>query len=215
MRLKLLLSLIFVSLISTSFGQKSAKSWYTPTSYGIAYTFGNEKNFLFDDLDYFYESNTFKFQLFYPLAQWKKIDISILVQPQLQLIKHQLLNEQFITPDEQNYVEKRARFTKLKTFSLVAVEFAFRFEKKILQNFSTFIEISLGFGYVNSETERLAKGFTFIENINLGFNLRISKRTSIQLHTGLGHVSNLNFQKPNSGYNIFNTGIGVQYKIRS
>jgi hypothetical protein len=68
--------------------------------------------------------------------------------------------------------------------------------------------------YISTETERLAKGFTFIENGTLGFDFQMSSKFSIQFFGGVGHVSNLNFQNPNSGYNLFNTGFGFQYSIK-
>ena len=36
----------------------------------------------------------------------------------------------------------------------------------------------------------------------------------MRLFGGIGHVSNLNFQLPNAGYNIFNTGISIQYSLK-
>lgn len=210
---KFFLSLVFVGLTSFSFGQKPTKNFLFPSKIGVHYNYGNEKNFLFDDADYFYKTNTIKLQFFYPLIEWKKIEISLVVQPQMQLIKHQLLNEQYVLPSEENYLDKRARFTKLKTISLIATEFSFHLEKKLYKSISAFLELGLGIGYIDTETERLAKGFTFIENGNLGFTIRTSSVTTIQIHTGLGHVSNFNFQQPNSGYNLFNTGIGFQYLL--
>ncbi len=86
--------------------------------------------------------------------------------------------------------------------------------KKIFKNLSIFLQVGLGFSYIDTETERLAKGFTFIENENLGLYFQINSKTSIHFFGGLGHVSNFNFQLPNSGYNIFSTGFGIQYSIK-
>jgi hypothetical protein len=70
--------------------------------------------------------------------------------------------------------------------------------------------LGLGAGYINLESERLAKGFTFIENFSLG--LVHTKNTSeFFVATSVGHVSNFNIQKPNSGYNIL--GFELGYRI--
>ncbi len=210
---KLLLPLIFVSLISTSFGQKSRKGLLFPTKLGVQFTQGNEQSFLFDDPDYFYRTNTIKLQFHYPLTQWKKLDISLIIQPQIQFIQHQLYNEQFVLPEEDKYLEKRARYTKLKNVSISAIEFTIDVKKQLLKNTSLFLQFGLGLAIIDTSTERLIKGFTFIENANIGVEYSINAKTSVRLFSGIGHVSNLNFQLPNAGYNIFNTGVSLQYSL--
>jgi len=210
---KLLLPLIFVSLISTSFGQKSRKSLLSPTKLGIEFTQGNERSFLFNDPDYFYRTNTLKLQFYYPLAKWRKMDISLILQPQIQFNQHQLYNEQFVLPQEENYLEKRARYTQLKNISITALEFTIDLNKKITKNTALFFQFGLGLAIIDTPTERLINGFTFIENVNLGFEQTINKTLSFRLFAGAGHVSNLNFQLPNAGYNILNTGFSFQYTL--
>ena len=211
---KLLLSLIFVFVIAKSYGQKSNKSFFTPTKYGIQFSQGNENNFLFDDLDYFYRTNTIKGQLYFPITNFKTIEIYLVFQPQIQFAQHQLYNEQFVLPSENNYLERRQRFTQLKNLSITAIEFSLEARKKLFKSFDFFLQVGLGLSYISAETERLAKGFTFIENGTLGFVFQMSSKFSIQIFGGVGHVSNLNFQNPNSGYNLFNTGFGFQYSIK-
>ena len=98
--------------------------------------------------------------------------------------------------------------------SITAIEFSLEAKKQLFKGFSIFLQAGLGFSYIDTETERLAKGFTFIENGILGFDFQMSSKFSIQFFGGVGHVSNLNSQLPNSGYNIFNTGFGFQYSIK-
>lgn len=210
---KLFLGLLFVGMISTSYGQKSKKSFlFSPFKFGVQFVQGNENNFMFDDLDYFYRSNTIKGQLFYPLTNFKSIEVSLLIQPQIQFIQHQLYNEQFVRPSENNYLIKRQQFTKLKNLSISALEFSLEAKQKVFKSFSVYLQVGLGLAYIDTETERLAKGFTFIENGTLGFDIQLNSKTSIQLFGGLGHVSNFNFTMPNSGYNVMNTGIGIIFQ---
>jgi hypothetical protein len=211
---KLLLILIFVCSVSTSFGQKSRKSLFSPSKFGIQFTQGNEQNFLFDDPDYFYRTNTLKLQFFYPLTQWKKLNISLIIQPQAQFIQHQLHNEQFVLPDEENYLEKRDHYTKLKNLSITALEFTLDVKRQLFKNTHVFLQFGLGFANIDTSTERLVKGFTFLENTNIGLECSINAKTSIRLFSGLGHISNLNVQLPNAGYDILNTGIGIQYHTK-
>lgn len=214
MKIKLLIHLIFVCLISTSYGQKSTKSFFSPTKVGIQFSQGNENNFLFDDVDYFYKTNTLKGQLYFPVASLKTLAVSFIVQPQIQFVQHQLYNDQFVLPTEANYIEKRQRFTQLKNISITGVEFSVEAKQQLFKNLSVFLQAGLGFTYIDTATERLAKGFTFVENGSLGVEIKLNIKVSIQFFGGVGHVSNFDFQLPNSGYNIFSTGLGLLYSIK-
>jgi len=214
MKIKLLIHLIFVCLISTSYGQKSTKSFFSPTKVGIQFSQGNENNFLFDDVDYFYKTNTLKGQLYFPVASLKTLAVSFIVQPQIQFVQHQLYNDQFVLPTEANYIEKRQRFTQLKNISITGVEFSVEAKQQLFKNLSVFLQAGLGFTYIDTATERLAKGFTFVENGSLGVEIKLNTKVSIQFFGGVGHVSNFDFQLPNSGYNIFSTGLGLLYSIK-
>jgi hypothetical protein len=203
------LILFFTTLYS--FSQEKKKSILKPNKIGFLYNYGVNENFVFDDPDYTYSTNTFKAQAFYKLGKWKKLDFELIVQPQVQFLKHQLINEQFVTPDQENYLEKRAEFTKPKTINLYALEFGFAAKKKLTEKLYLQGTISLGFSIIDTRSERLAKGFTFIENFSLGFSHQTFNNSQFYLGTNFGHVSNLNFQKPNDGYNILGLEIGYSY----
>ena len=213
-RQKFFLTLIFVSLIFNIYGQKSTNTFFSPTKIGIQFSQGNENNFLFDDPDYLYITNILKGQLFFFLKKTKSFEISLIVQPQIQYIQHQLHNKYFVKSDEPNYLEKRQRFTKLKNLSITAIEFAIEAKKQLHKNISFFFQASLGFGYIDTETERLAKGFTFLENGLLGLDFKLTPKFSIQSFGGVGHVSNFNLLSPNNGYTIFSAGVGLQYSLK-
>lgn len=205
----ILLSFLFV--IITTFSQEKKKSILKPAKFGFLYNFGTNENFVFDDVDYTYTSQTFKGQAFYNLGTWKNLNFELIVQPQVQFLKHQMINEYFVTPDEENYLEKIAEFSKSKTMNLYGLEFGFAVKKQLTEKLDFQGTISLGFCYINTRTERIAKGFTFIENFSVGFSHKTFKNSFIYLGTNFGHVSNLNFQKPNNGYNILGLEIGYSY----
>ena len=205
------LSFLFFFVVLSSFSQEDNKAVLKPNKIGFLYNFGTGENFIFDDLDYMYSTNTYKAQAFYKLGIWKHIHFELIVQPQVQFIKHQLINEQFVTPDQENYLEKRAEFTKSKNMNLYGLEFGFAAKKQVLEKLALQGTISLGFSFIDTRTERLAKGFTFIENFSLGFSYNTLKNFYLYLGTNFGHVSNLNFQKPNDGYNILGLEIGYSY----
>lgn len=205
------LSFVLLFVVLFSFSQEQKKPVLKPYKIGFLYNFGTSENFIFNNVDFTYSSNTYKAQAFYKLGSWKSIDIELIVQPQVQFLKHQLINKYFITPDQENYLEKITEFTKAKSMNLYGLEFGFAAKKQVLEKLDIQGTISLGFSFIDTRTERLAKGFTFIENFSLGFSYNILKNCFLYLGTNFGHVSNLSFQRPNNGYNVLGLEIGYSY----
>ena len=206
--------LFFTFFFVTYCYNQNKKDWsLTPKKIGVLYNYGSEDNFLFDDKDYTYSTNTLKLQAFYNLGSWRNFDFELIVQPQVQFLQHQLLNEFYVTPDQENFREKIAEFIQPKNMNLYGIEFGFAGKKELFKKLDLQASISLGFSYIDTRTERLAKGFTFIENFTLGFSYQIFKESFLYIGSNFGHVSNLNFQKPNDGYNILGLEIGYSFKI--
>jgi hypothetical protein len=195
------LCFLFFFIVISSRSQERKKIGLKPSKIGFLYNLGSSENFIFDDIDYTYATNTYKVQAFYKLGNWKNVEIDLIVQPQVQFLKHQLINEQFITPDQTNYLEKR-------------VEFGFAAKKQLSEKLDLQGIASLGFSSIDTRTERLAKGFTFIENFSLGVSYQAFKNYFIYIGSNFGHVSNLNFQKPNDGYNILGLEVGYSYLLQ-
>jgi hypothetical protein len=210
-----ILSFFFCFLSFFLFSQSKEKSKLKPYKVGFLYNNATNENFLNDDPDYSYTTNTFKAQAFYELTNWKGLELELIAQPQVQFIKHQLLNIQYITPDQENYLEKRQEFIQSKKINLYGIEFGFAIKKQILNKLDLQGNISLGFNYIDKRTERLAKGFTFNENFSLGLSYEIMSNSFIYLGSNIfGHVSNLDFQKPNDGYNILGFEIGYSFILK-
>lgn len=135
------------------------------------------------------------------------------MQPQIQFLKHQLFNEYFVLPTEENFEEKIKEFTTPKKMNLYALELGFTIKKELLKKLDVLATFGLGIATIDTRTERLAKGFTFIENFSLGFSYKTSKKTILYLGSNIGHVSNLNFKSPNGGYNVLGLEIGVSFLL--
>ena len=208
--------LIFFLLLFLSFsviGQVKKERQKSITKVGVLFSNAKQNNLFFFDKDYDYKTNACKFQLFYPIQRGRNWDVNLILQPQFQKAQHQLLNEQFITPDEENFEFLREKFTQKKDISLYAFEVGFQLRKSIIKNIFFEATLGLGTGYISLESERLAKGFTFIENVSLGLAHKIN-RSEFFLATTVGHVSNFNIQKPNSGYNILGFELGYRIYIK-
>ena len=201
--------LFFYSLVNSQ--EKKINS--SLNKVGFLFSSAKQNNILFFDKDYDYKTNAYKFQLFYSIQNGENWDVNLILQPQFQKAQHQLLNEQFITPDEEDFEFLREKFTQKKDISLYAFEVALQLRKSIIKNISFEASLGLVAGYISLESERLAKGFTFIENVSLGFAHMINK-SEFFLATTVGHVSNFNIQKPNSGYNILGFELGYRIFIK-
>ncbi len=127
--------IIYFSIFSFLLLVKKKKIYFKAYKIGFLYNYGTNENFIFDDPDYTYSTNTYKLQAFYKLGNWKSLDFELIVQPQIQFIKHQLLNKWYVTPDQDNYEEKIDEFTKPKKMNLYGLEFGFAAKKKFLINF--------------------------------------------------------------------------------
>ena len=194
--------------------QDSKKGLFNIKKIGFLYNNANDKNFIFDDKDFSYSTNTYKLQAFYNLGTWKSLKFELILQPQMQILEHQLLNKQFVLPTEENYQEKRTEFTTPKTMHLYAFELGFVIKKKILNKLDYLMKMGLGLATINTRTERLAKGFTFIENASLGLSYNLVETTFLFIGSNIGHVSNLDTQKPNNGYSFVGFEVGISYRVK-
>ncbi|MHB0755435.1 acyloxyacyl hydrolase [Polaribacter sp. M15] len=212
--IKQFILVLFLLSSFLAFNQNKKDSQLTPFKIGFLYNFATNENFLNDDSDYDYTTNTFKLQAFYKLTKWKGLNIELMVQPQVQFLKHQLLNRWYVTPDQDNFQDKIDEFTKSKKMNLYGVDFGFAFKKQLVKKLDIQGTISLGLNYIDTRTERLAKGFTFNENFSLGFSYQILSKSYLYLGSNLfGHVSNLDFKQPNDGYNILGFEIGWSFLL--
>ena len=189
------------------------KSKFKPNKIGLLYGYGNERNFIFDDTDYFFNSHSVKVILHFPLSNGS-IPLELNLLPQIHFMRHQLKNEFFIFEWEENYEEKRRLFTTLRSLQLIALQFEFRVNRKISNVLNGYAFLAFGPAVIDNESERLSKGFTFIENIGLGLSGKLNKNLFFDLKPNFGHVSNANIKLPNSGYNFLGIEIGLSLKLK-
>jgi hypothetical protein len=176
------------------------------------YGYGKQGGIFLSDKDYSYDSNIVKIQLFYNIKKGN-LSFDLIIEPTVGFAKHQLLNFYFIEPNQINYLEKRAEFTKSKLITEYILINQFVMHKKISGSFNIYTFIGVGSMYISKRTERLAKGFAFAENIGLGFSVKIAKNIYFDLRGRLRHLSNAELQKPNSGINIASLETGLSFNL--
>ena len=202
---KFQLVLILISFITYSIQSQEEKK---SVKYGFNYGFGEQGIFPFSDNDYIYELKFYKGQINYTFKTNGKFSFELNFEPSLYITKHQLLNEYFVTPEENDdYVELRERFTKEKTMKEYVLGVGIIARYDLVKNLSVYALGSIGPMIIDTETERLAKGFAFSDVFSFGLSYKLNSIT-IDTRYGVRHVSNLYFQNPNSGYNSANFEIG-------
>lgn len=193
----------FCLLLFYCFGVFYAQQKRQESRLGFHYGLGNE----FKNSNYTYTNRYYKLQLHYKIKETKYFMYELLIQPEIDISTHQLLNFYFVQPDEPNYIEKREQYTKLKDIKAYALGIAFCVRKPISKTVNIYALASVGPVIIDTETERLSKGFAFSDVIAIGFSLKLNKIT-FDLEPNLRHVSNAGLQNTNSGYNTKNIEFG-------
>jgi len=201
-----------MSLVFCQSQEKKKRSIFEPHFITLTYGYGGEDNFAFNDEDYFYKTDIVKASFYYPINQ-RKYQLGISIQPQIHFLEHQLLNEHFVRPHEANFELLRARYTKIKQMKLYALQAELSLKKKIAKKLEVLAFLSVGPALIDTETERLSKGFTFIENLGLGVNYNFGKQWFFIVKPSYNHVSNAEIQEKNSGYNSLNIEIGFGFHM--
>ena len=200
--------IVFLLIIVFSSVTFYAQDTSSKVKLGFDYGFGNELK----NSDYTYTNSYYKLQLYYTIKQTKNFEYEILVQPELNFSKRQLLNFYFVKPDDPNYIEKRERYTKLKDIKEYVLNIGFLMRKPISKTASIYVLGSVGPLFTDTETERLSRGFAFSDVLAIGFTFKINK-IIFDIRPNFRHVSNAGLQSSNSGYNTKNIDFGFSFSI--
>ncbi|WDF64711.1 acyloxyacyl hydrolase [Flavobacterium sp. KACC 22763] len=204
----MLLKRIFFIIVL--FGVMHLKAQEKSSKYriGLSYGFGSE----FSNTDYTFENHFYKAQFYYEIKETRNFKYEILVQPEINFGKHQLLNFYFVKPETPNYQQKRDEYTRLKDVREYVLNCGFLVRRPIGKVCSFYVLGSIGPMITDTETERMSKGFAFADVLALGFtagydNFRFDIRPSVR------HVSNAGLGSSNAGYNTKNIEFGISYQL--
>lgn len=201
---KLISLFVLLSVSSPFFGQENTSKF----AVGLSYGFGSE----IKNTDYTYTNRYVKGQVYYTIKTTKNFQFQILVEPEINFATHQLLNLYFVTPDEPNFEERRARFTQLKDITEYVLHVGFIVRKPLSKQISIYALGSVGPMFTNTETERLSSGFAFSDVLGLGISYKI-KRISLDFRPNLRHNSNAGLQNSNAGFNTLNYDFGIVFSL--
>ncbi|WP_223705170.1 acyloxyacyl hydrolase [Flavobacterium potami] len=175
---------------------------------GIGYGFGSE----FNNRNYTFTNHFYKAQLYYQFKESQNFRYEILVQPEINFGKHQLLNLYFVKPETPNFEQKRAEYLKLKDVHEYVLNIGFIIRKPISKYYSFYLLGSVGPLITDTETERMSKGFAFADVFAFGVTadcdpFRFDVRPSVR------HVSNAGLGSSNAGYNTKNIEFGISCRL--
>ena len=201
-----------MSLFYCQSQEKKKQSIFKLHSVTLYYGLGAEDNFAFNDEDYIYKSDVIKASFYYPINQ-HNYQLGLSLQPQIHFLEHQLLNKYFVQGHEANFEILRDRYTQLKQMNLYALQGELSIRKKFAKKLEVFAFLSIGPAFIDTETERLSKGFTFIENLGIGVHYKFGRLWFFSFKPSLSHISNAELQENNSGYNSMNIEFGLGFNI--
>ena len=186
---------------------------YSDTYIGINVGRATQSVAPFNNSNYNYQTTSIKCQLRHEMASSKSAILELLVEPGFYIVNHQLLNEDFIEPSEPDFLEKRQRFTRKRTFYEYAIQLGMMVRFDMMDKLNPYILASIGPMISSAETERLKKGFAFSSIFGIGSFYRVE---SIYLSFGflLRHNSNANLSQPNAGHNSVGIELGLSVPIR-
>jgi hypothetical protein len=204
-QLKIKLLFILLSFIDFAANAQTNKH---EMALGLNYGFGH----VLKNTDYTFTNSFIKGQFYFQLKKGRKLSYQLILQPEINFAKHQLLNLYFVRPEEYNYELKRERFTQLKNIQEYVLGIGFLIRKPISNKISTYALLSIGPMITNTETERLSKGFAFSDVLSIGVSAKLH-RFNFDLRPSFRHNSNAGLHQLNSGINTFNFETGVYYQL--
>ncbi|WP_075340447.1 acyloxyacyl hydrolase [Tenacibaculum agarivorans] len=188
---------------------QEAKNRY---SLGLNYGQASQNLFPLNDSDYLYNNQFLKLQVNYKLTQKQNFNFELLLEPSVYFVNYQLLNEQFIRSETDNYLALRRLYTQRRKFLEYALNIGILLRYNITNNFSSYLLASVGPMVSGADTERLKKGFAFSDVVGLGFALQ-QNRITFDFRITLRHNSNLDFAFPNSGHNSSGIESGISFQL--
>lgn len=205
----LLISNILISAFAYSQDTISKFKWLRT---GVVIGYASQNTFVKQESDYTYESKIIKFSNHFNWLKSRKNSWEILVEPSYYQSKHQMINYWFISHTEENGDALRAKFMQLKTINEYALHLGLVYRRYLTLNSSVFATLNTGPMYIDTETERLKKGFAFSDVFSIGYNYKV-KKLSFDAKFMFRHASNANLQMPNYGLNAYGFEFGTYYEL--
>lgn len=179
---------------------------------GIVVGIASQNNLIKQEWDYTYETKIIKFSNHFSWSKKRKHSWEILIEPSYYRSNHQMINYWFISHTVPNGDALRAKYMQPKTINEYALNAGIIYRRFLNAQASVFATLNSGPMYIDTDTERLKKGFAFSDIISIGYNYKW-KKISFDAKFMFRHASNANLQKPNYGLNAAGFEFGTFYEF--
>ena len=211
MPFKFFLLILIVLPLQNTWSQNTS----VPRQWGLYAGYGTQQTKPFHSLDYDYEH-------LFIIGEWtlkryshKKIRVHINAESGYFLAQHQLINKWFTTTEDfKNFpADFQQKMTQKKSIHQIVFHLAGEVSFVISPRTHLFGYVAIGPMWASKQTERLAKGLAFSDNVGIGIKTKLSNTTWISSRVVLRHESNANLKFPNSGHNTIGFSLGVLFNV--
>ena len=185
----------------------------SPSNWGIHVGYATQQAFPFKNKDYKLTQNNILGCLRLKQFRLGSFKIDVLSELGYYFSKHQLRNKWFTTTSNfddfpENFQEK---MMVEKNIHQLATHLGITLNWFLSSKIAVFGYGSVGPMWTSQETERLAAGFAFSDNIGLGVKVKYKQNFWISSALILRHESNANLKFPNSGHNSVGLRLGMMF----
>ncbi|MDG1821764.1 MAG: acyloxyacyl hydrolase [Flavobacteriaceae bacterium] len=204
-----LLCVLFNLFTIQSQEKKTAKRW------GVQFGLGTQQAKPFHSLDYDYQNAFILGQIQLKNFQLNKINLSILAEGGYYKGQHKLINKWFAGTDKFDGFpdDFQQQMLKEKDLHQLAIHLAAELSYYVKQRIMIYFYSAIGPLWTSKQTERLAAGFAFSDNIGIGYKLRLTRNTWLDNSMVLRHESNADLKFPNSGHNTLGVRLGLVFNL--
>ena len=206
---RLIVVLFFLFVVLKTTAQDELQGRFYQIGYNVGYASVN--NFIFKDDDYYYEVYLQKIQILYRVKSGI-LDYDFIFQPEVNRAQHKLFNPWF-AGHPNTYSERRERLMRHKFINEYIFNCGLILRTAINSNLNIYGLASIGPGYFDEDSERMAKGIGFSDNLALGINFQFFRRFVLDSRLGFRHVSNAEIKQPNEGYDALEFNLGIGYRL--
>ena len=205
------ISYLLVLPIILTFQIVAGQEESSPSNWGIHVGYATQQAFPFKNKDYKFTQNNILGCLRLQQFRLGSFKVDVLSELGYYFSKHQLRNKWFTTTSNFNDFPENFQEKMLveKNIHQLAAHLGVTLNWFLSSRIAVFGYGSVGPMWTSQETERLAAGFAFSDNIGLGVKVKYKQNFWISSALILRHESNANLKFPNSGHNSVGLRLGM------
>ena len=181
--------------------------------WGIHVGYSTQQTFPYNDKDYTLTQQHILAQFVVKQFDMGSVGATITAEGGYYLSQHQLINKWFTTsPKFKDFPENfQETMLKKKSIHQIATHLGIELSYYLTPKTALFGYAAIGPMYTSQQTERLAAGLAFSDNVGIGIRIKYNPRIWIISTVLFRHESNADLKFPNSGHNTTGIRLGVRF----